>query len=124
MDKSIEPPRSLIDKNKPNLLIVNPNDIDQVWEDVKPLLDKALAHADGEMLSSDILDLILDDREVLWVGINNGEVFCAGVTEVITYPRKKVLRIITFASKSGHDYELWKDFTEIIEGFGTTESCL
>jgi len=123
MDKSIEPPRSLIDKNKPNLLIVNPNDIDQVWEDVKPLLDKALVHSDGEMLSSDILDLILDGREVLWVGIDNGEIFCAGVTEVITYPRKKVLRIITFASKSGHDYELWKDFTDIIEGFGVRHEC-
>ena len=123
MDKVLTSTSKLINKGKPNLLIVNPSDIEHVWEEVKPLLEKALAHAEGEMLPSDILDLILEEKETLWVGMNDGEIFCAGVTEIITYPRKKVLRIITCATKSGHDYEMWKDFTDIIEGFGVRYGC-
>jgi hypothetical protein len=123
MDKVLTSTSKLIDKGKPNLLIVNPDDIEYVWEEVKPLLEKALVHAEGEMLPSDILDLILEEKETLWVGMNDGDIFCAGVTEIITYPRKKVLRIITFATKSGHDYEMWKDFTDIIEGFGVRYGC-
>ncbi len=123
MDKVLISDYKLIDKGKPNLLIVNPDDIEYVWEEVKPLLEKALIHAEGEMLSSDILELILEEKETLWVGMSEGDIFCAGVTEIITYPRKKVLRIITFATKSGHDYEMWKDFTDIIEGFGVRYGC-
>ncbi len=106
-----------------SLLVVDSTDVDYVWDDVQPLIDKALIHSEGELLSEDIFKLIKKEMQVLWVGIKDKELFCAGVTEIIKYPRKKVLRIITFATKSGHDYEHWKDFIEVLEAFGAKQGC-
>ena len=106
-----------------SLCIVDVKDIKYVWHEVKPLIEKALSHADGEMLSSDVLNLILDGIQVLWIGLNEGKIFCAGTTEITNYPQKKVLRIITFASKSGHHYELWSDFIHTLEEYGKACEC-
>ena len=106
-----------------NLFIVKPKDLPRVWDEVKPLIEKALSHANGEMDSSDVLNFLFDEVQLLWVGIKNDNIFCAGTTEVVNYPQKKILRIITFASKTGHDYELWKDFADTLENFGTKIGC-
>ena len=74
-----------------SLLVVDSTDVDYVWDDVQPLIDKALIHSEGELLSEDIFKLIKKEMQVLWVGIKDKELFCAGVTEIIKYPRKKVL---------------------------------
>ena len=123
MDKVLTSPEKEIDRVESNLLIVNPDDLDHVWHEVEPLIEKALVHSEGELYTEDVLRLIFEEKQVLWVGMKDGEIFCAGVTEIITYPRKRVLRIITFATKSGHDYEHWKDFIEVIEGFGVRHRC-
>ncbi len=106
-----------------NLFLVKPEDLPYVWDEVKPLIDKALSHANGEMNSSDVLNFLFDEVQLLWVGIKNDNIFCAGTTEVVNYPQKKILRIITFASKTGHYYELWKDFADTLEDFGTKIGC-
>jgi hypothetical protein len=123
MENHLNTVSMLKDANKPTLLIVNSDDVEYVWHEVKPLIEKALAYAEGELYSEDVLQRIFEETQTLWVGMKDGEIFCAGVTEIITYPRKRVLRIITFATKSGHDYEHWKDFVEVIEGFGVRHGC-
>ena len=107
----------------PNLLQVNPKDVNLIWHEAKPLIDKALEHSNGELLSSDILKLIFEGRQALWIGINKKKLFCAGITEIITYPQKKVLRIITFSTKPGYHYDLWKDFIYILEDYGKHFKC-
>lgn len=107
-----------------NLSIINSSNIPKVWAEVKPLIDKALAHADGEMDSSDVLTLLFKEQQILWVGFKDDGIFCAGTTEIVNYPKKRVLRIITFATKSGHDYDLWKDFIHTLEGFGQMCGCV
>jgi len=106
-----------------NLFAVDPKDIPHVWDEVKPLINKALSHANGEMDVSDVLTFLFEGSQILWIGIKNDTIFCAGTTEVVNYPKKKILRIITFASKTGHDYELWKDFADTLENFGTKIGC-
>lgn len=123
MENHLNTVSMLKDANKPTLLIVNSDDVEYVWHEVKPLIEKALAYAEGELYSEDVLQRIFDETQTLWLGMKDGEIFCSGVTEIITYPRKRVLRIITFATKSGHDYEHWKDFVEVIEGFGVRHGC-
>jgi len=123
MDKILTSPKKEIDRVESNLLIVNPDDLDHVWHEVEPLIEKALVHSEGELHTEDVLRLIFEEKQVLWVGMKDGEIFCAGVTEIVVYPRKKVLRIITFATKSGHDYEHWINFAEVIEGFAVRHGC-
>ena len=105
------------------LVAVRPEDVRYIWDVVKPLIDKALHHSAGEMDSSDVLNLINKGTEVLWVGIKDEKIFCAGTTEFIHYPKKKVLRIITFATEPGYYYKLWGDFINTLERFCKQNKC-
>ena len=105
------------------LSLVSPKDIPYVWCEVKPLIEKALSYNSGEMDSFDVLHHLLTKVQMLWVGTNEDKIFCAGTTEIINYPKKRVFRIVTFATKSGHDYELWKDFIYTLEDAAKTCGC-
>ena len=39
----------------------HPDDVEYVWHEVQPLIDKALAHAEGELYSEDVLQRIFDE---------------------------------------------------------------
>lgn len=106
-----------------NLYLVPPKDIPYVWSEVKPLLDKSLSQQQNELSSKDILKDIMDGDLVLWVGVADKKLFCSGVTEFFHHGQKKSLNIVAFASVSGHDYELWKDFIYILEDFGAQYGC-
>ena len=103
--------------------LIEPSEIPYIWVDVKPLIDKALVHANGEMLTSDVLKLLLENKEHLFIGFDNDEILSALVGEIIHYPQKKVFRIITWSTKSGHDYEEWIDLFNTIEYFAKSKGC-
>ena len=103
--------------------LVQPNEIPYIWIEVKPLIEKALTHANGEMLPEDVLSLLLTNKEHLFIGFTNDEIQSALVGEIIIYPRKKVFRIITWSTKSGHDYEAWIDLFGTIEYFAKNKGC-
>ena len=63
-----------IPKNRPILLIVDPNDIDYIWEDVEPLIDIALSYSNGELLSQDVRRMVMTEQQTLWVGLKDGEI--------------------------------------------------
>ena len=103
--------------------LLHPKDVPSVWEEVQPLIDKALKYSAGEILASDILKSLFDETQGLWVGHKDNKLFCAGITAVVDYPQKRVLRIITFATKTGKDYNIWKDFIYTLEDFGKSLGC-
>ena len=103
--------------------LVQPNEIPYIWIEVKPLIEKALTYANGEMLPEDVLSLLLQDKEHLFIGYTNDEIQSALVGEIITYPQKKAFRIITWSTKSGHDYKAWIDLFDTIEYFAKSEGC-
>lgn len=103
--------------------LVNPNEVPYIWVAIKPLIEKALVHANGEMLSSDILKLLLENKEHLFIGYDNEEIQSALVGEIIHYPQKKVFRIITWSTKSGHDYTHWMELFDKIEHFAKHNEC-
>ena len=47
--------------------LVQPNEIPYIWIEVKPLIEKALTHANGEMLTEDVLRLLLQNKEHLFL---------------------------------------------------------
>lgn len=105
------------------LILINPKDAPDVWANAKPLIDKALAYSEGNMNSYDALKLILNERQQLWVGIDGSEITCTGLTEIIPYPQNKVLRIITFATSSGKDLDMWQNHLHVVEEFGVACGC-
>ena len=75
------------------------------------------------MFSDDVLKALLEKEYILWVGVQGKEILMAVVAEMVEYPRKKALNIITWGTKSGYDYELWmKEFYKI-EHFAKVNGC-
>tara|TARA_R100000458_G_scaffold55783_1_gene60077 strand:+ start:183 stop:593 length:411 start_codon:yes stop_codon:yes gene_type:complete len=95
----------------------------KIWGEVEPLIDKALKHNHGELTSYDALQLLLDKKLDLWVGSDGNEILSALLAEFIYYPRKKAMRIVTWSTKSGHDYTHWMELFDKIEHFAKHNEC-
>tara|TARA_E500000305_G_C4021977_1_gene239407 strand:- start:2078 stop:2533 length:456 start_codon:yes stop_codon:yes gene_type:complete len=99
------------------------SEVPRIWHEVRPLVDKALKHGDGEQLSEDVLQKLLNKQIILFAGIEAQELASICIAEVIVYPRKKVLHIPIAATKSGRDFELWRDHFSVVEDFGKAMGC-
>ena len=99
------------------------SEVPRIWHEVKPLVEKALAHADGEQLPEDVLLKLLNERMILFTGIEGQDLAGICIAEIIFYPRKKVLHLTIVATKSGRDFELWKDTYDVIAEFGRRMGC-
>ena len=86
------------------LVPVDANEIPNIWHEVKPLVDKALARADGEQLSSDVLLKLLDRTMLLFAGIEANEIASVCIAEILVYPQKRVLHVAISATKNGRDF--------------------
>ena len=106
------------------LLIVKPEDVQDVWPMARPLIEKALAYDYlGSMTSTDALRLILNERQQLWIGFDT-DIFLAILTEVVHYPKNDVLRIVTFSTITGYDFDAWyPTCLNIVTAFGRDIGC-
>lgn len=102
------------------VVMVAPEDIPYIWGDVVPLLNEALKHSEGELLSDDLLDHLDNEDLKMWIALQDGDVIACMVTEIIEYPRKKIVRVITLA---GRDMDLWYDFLPLVEGYAIRNDC-
>ena len=105
------------------LVPVTANEIPNIWHEVKPLVDKALKHGDGEQLSEDVLVSLLKKDMILFAGIEANELASICIAEIINYPRKKVCHVTLAATKSGRDFELWNETFNVVEDFGRAMGC-
>ena len=109
----------------PNLFLVKPDDIESLWLGVRPLVQKALKHAEGALTTTDILRFLLNSRMHLWVGFKDKAVFTAVIVEVIKYPRHKICRIITTATASGHEFDAWyPTMFKNVEKWALSQGCI
>jgi hypothetical protein len=93
-------------------------DINYVWEQVEPLIERAL---DDSYTSRDVLDGIIKNSFQLFISWENDKVECAVVTEVADYPRKRILRYVL---AGGDNLENWLEpIQEKIEEFATNNYC-
>ena len=100
--------------------LVEAEDVDMVWSEVSPLIRKALLHAEGELIPEDIKKHLDTSDLRLWVALENKDVLAAMVTEIIQYPRKKIVRVITLAGK---DMNMWYEFLPMVEGYAIRNGC-
>ncbi len=105
------------------LLLVKTEDVQDVWPKARPLIEKALAYDySGSVTSTDTLRLILNERQQLWIGFDT-DIFLAILTEVVHYPKNKVLRIIAFSTETGHDMNVWYHHLSVLEEFALACEC-
>jgi len=105
------------------VVLVNGEDVDLVWDECESLIDMALKHSEGELISRDVYDNLIDNTMQLWIAMEHGETIAAMITQVISYPRKRVLRVITLSGKDGSGLDKWYMFLDMIEGFALRTGC-
>ena len=93
-------------------------DVEFIWSQVAPLLEKAL---DETYSIQDILYGLVNDRMQLFISWNNNRVESAVVTEIAQYPQSKVLR---YFLAGGVNLENWLErIQKVIEKFAKKENC-
>ena len=100
--------------------IIQPEDVAYVWEEVAPLLDTVKEHTEGELETDDFLEPLTHGDMQLWVATEGSTVHGVMVTQLIPYPQKKILRIISLA---GDNFEELRGFQEMIEAFAVKTGC-
>jgi hypothetical protein len=82
--------------------IVQPEDIAYIWEQVAPLLERVKEHSEGELETDDFLEPLTHGDMQLWIATEDQKMHSAMVTQIVPYPQKQVLRVISIA---GSDFK-------------------
>tara|TARA_R100000808_G_C2079577_1_gene103958 strand:+ start:202 stop:618 length:417 start_codon:yes stop_codon:yes gene_type:complete len=93
--------------------LVPPKDVLELWPEIQPLLDKALAYGIEDVTAQDLLPAIEESKAYLWIGVDGYNIECVVLGELVEYPRKKSFYIHAWATKSGHQFD---EFMELFEG--------
>jgi hypothetical protein len=95
--------------------------IEQVWDEVKPLLLRALQYADSKYNDEDIFIALKNGEMQLWLVFDDKGDMCAFcITRIICYPREKRAAILF---TSGHNVMEWVHFNEVIGAWATSNGC-
>ena len=93
-------------------------DINYVWQQVEPLIIRAL---DDSYTARDVLDGIIRNKFQLFISWENDKVESAVVTEVADYPRKRILRYVL---AGGDNLDNWLEpIQNKIEEFAMNNYC-
>jgi hypothetical protein len=88
-------------------------------EDYKHQIEAALKHSGGTHLFEDVAEAVIDGRMQMWV---NGET--VAITEVICYPRKKVLHVFIGSGKRKELFEMIESAWQWGQAVGCTGMTL
>jgi len=101
--------------------LLDPDDVEYVWDKVEPILARVVSRSEGELETEDILDLVTEGRMQLWIVAENKEIIAALVTQIITYPQKKVLRLVSLAGEGIKEFIHFLD--TIVLSFAIKTNC-
>jgi hypothetical protein len=80
--------------------------INTCWAKVEPFMAKAAKYTYGRFTSDDIYDSVMEHDYQLWVAFDGEDIKGAVVTNVMVYPKRKLL-CMSFCG--GHDLKEWKE---------------
>jgi len=96
-----------------------PQYVDVLWPYIGPLLNKALERTIGEISLEDIKELLKEQRQQLWIIVDEQEreIIGAFTTEIYIYPNQKHLRGHLWGTKK-NTLKKWMDsWSEPVEKF-------
>lgn len=97
-------------------LVVPTQQVDEIW----PMAEDFIARCDTyRSHSSDMLELARSGQCQLWIVLRGLQVAGAGMTEIVTYPKAKVVTIHTL----GGDSVDWNAAIEDVEKFAKLHDC-
>ena len=103
-----------------NIVLVSPEDIPFIWETIEEQLRLMTPHSEGELEPEDFYESLMDENMQLWIASRDNEILASMITQVIFYPKKKVLRIISLA---GGEMDKWIENIDMIEAWALSLGC-
>jgi len=102
---------------------IHHSDVDLVWKDIKPLVQKALDKNNGNdyYTTDDVKKFIKNRSFQLWIAVNNDEIEAAFITQIVIYPRCKELSIFLVSGKNIDSWlnEAWTQ----LKDYGASMKC-
>ena len=109
------------------LVLVEPEDVEEVWPHVREGVQKAMLHSDSVMAGDDFLVELNNGKVRLWVFISEKEIVGHMITELVRYPRKSFVRVLTMYCEGGEKgmkgMDLWSQFVPAVEEYALMHGC-
>ena len=102
------------------IVLVSSDDVPYIWEKIHPHLESMEPHSEGELAPEDFYEAITNGDMQLWTAIKDNEIMASMVTQIVPYPRKRVLRIISIA---GEGMDQWIGYIPLIEDWALSMGC-
>lgn len=100
--------------------VVEPKHIQQIWNDVEPMLAKAMAHSGGEYSLEQLKVFLVQGKQVLCVGTEEDFVIkCAMTVDWANYPNDRIAFITAIGGKT--DRQGFKEFENWVKANGGTK---
>ena len=109
------------------LVLVEPEDVSDVWTHVREGVQKAMLHSDSVMAGDDFLVELNNGKVRLWVFVSEKEIVGHMITELVRYPRKSFVRVLTMYCEGGEKgmkgMDLWSQFVPAVEEYALMHGC-
>lgn len=101
--------------------LIPPQYVDSCWDRIEGFIGKAAKYTYGRYTVSNIYDMVKEGDYQLWVAIDGTDFKGAVVTNIITYPQRKLLGM-QFCG--GEELKLWKEpMLELLKRFAKDVGC-
>jgi len=95
--------------------------VDTCWGKIEKFIEKAAKYTYGRYTTSNIYDMVMDGDYQLWVAYDDGVFKGAVVTNIISYPQRKLLGM-QFCG--GEELSTWKEpMLDILKRFARDSGC-
>tara|TARA_B100000287_G_scaffold402085_1_gene422698 strand:- start:596 stop:955 length:360 start_codon:yes stop_codon:yes gene_type:complete len=85
------------------------------------MLHRIREHSEGELETDDFLDHLMNGGMQLWISTEDKEIVMSAVTQIISYPQKRVLRVIALAGENFK--EVHDNCINMVEAFAIKNQC-
>jgi len=90
--------------DKAMISVVPSDSIESVWDEVEPLLQRAIDYNGGIFSIQDVAGFLASNTMLLAVGVKDDRIMSAFALEQVTYPRRKGIRVTLAAGEPLRDW--------------------
>lgn len=106
------------------IFLTPPNEIDSLWSEVAPLIDKAFDHTQHDIDADGVKEALKNSGMFLWIVIDNIDIESILICSLLDYQRTRTCYIDAWSTKSGHEFNKYYQFTlDEIENFAKINGC-
>jgi hypothetical protein len=94
--------------------------VDSIWTQIVPLLEKAMAYADGKYSVDDVYRALREKDMQLWIAYLDKKIVAFAITQILIYPQTKRL-CVTFMG--GEKMSNWLHYLKPITDWAKSNGC-